>query len=131
MEPERLLRTTLEPRGIEPVGAALILGLVGAATTECVYLTADPAEGATGLATGFLGTTVTLGFDTFVQSPQSTTELVKTFEEKFMLPDFPALLLQAVAADATCRPPEGTQKVIAKVAKARAANSEVLGTEQN
>jgi hypothetical protein len=53
------------------------------------------------LVTGFLGTVGVDGLVTLAQSPQSTTELVRNFDEKFMRPEFPAALLQLVAATAT------------------------------
>ena len=60
----------------------------------------EPTPGVTGLATTFFGGVTGEGLVTFFQSPQSTTELVRIFEEKLMLPDLPAELLQTVAADA-------------------------------
>lgn len=55
----------------------------------------------TGLVTIFFGAVGVEGLVTFAQSPQSTTELDRTFDEKLMRPELPAALLQAVAATAT------------------------------
>jgi hypothetical protein len=46
-----------------------------------------------GFETGFLGATVTADLVTFDQSPQSTTELVLTLDERLMFPVLPAPLL--------------------------------------
>ena len=78
----------------------------------------------------FLGTVGAEGLVTFAQSPHRITELVRTLEEKLMLPDFPALLVQLVAATASCVGVAGSQNVIAKVAMVAVARNLPLNTDQ-
>jgi hypothetical protein len=69
-----------------------------------------------------------MGLETFVQSPQSTTEPVRTRDVRLMFPDLPALLLQSVAAKDTCADVLGSQKVMAIVATAIDARNLAVNT---
>ena len=70
------------------------------------------------------------GLVTFAQSPHNTTELARTLEDKLILPDLPALLVQLEAAKAICPEVLGNQKVMATVAKVIVARNLALNIDQ-